>query len=457
MADIEKHQSTFKESADLPLRDRDDASMTAVDQRSLPPSASDCAFGVGAPHYPDGGTRAWLAVFGAFLALFCTFGQLNSFGTFQTWYHEHQLSALPASTIAWIGSLQLWVFFFCGGFVGRLFDAYGPRPIMVVGTLMLVLGTMMTSISSEYYQYILAQGILVGLGIGTVFYPSLAAISTHFDKYRSTALGIAIAGSGVGGVTWPIMYQALFTRLGFAWTVRITGFVTLVLCGIAIVTVKSNLSTPTQSQPWLNLRMFRDLPYILVIIGSVLICLGLFIPFFYIVDYSTAQGISPHTAFYVLSVMNAGGVLGRLAPPFLSDTLGRYNVLVPCALLAGLSMLVFWPFATGLTALMLFAALYGFFSGAFNALVIPCVAQISEVREIGTRVGVLYSIISFPALCGGPAAGALLKAQHGSYLGMILLGGAAVVAGSLFLLWARCVLSGRIREPKQLLSHLNVV
>ena len=53
--------------------------------------------------------------------------------------------------------------------MGRLFDAYGPRPIMIVGTLMLVLGTMMTSISTEYYQYILAQGILVGLGIGTVY------------------------------------------------------------------------------------------------------------------------------------------------------------------------------------------------------------------------------------------------------------------------------------------------
>ena len=123
---------------------------------------------------------------------------------------------------------------------------------------------------------------------------------------------------------------------------------------------------------------------------------GLFIPFFYIVDYSTAHNIPAHTAFYVLSVMNAGGVLGRLLPPILSDALGRYNILVPCALLAGLAMLVFWPFATGLVALMLFAAVYGFFSGAFNALVIPCVAQISEVREIGTRVGVLYSIISFP-------------------------------------------------------------
>lgn len=62
--------------------------------------------------YPDGGWRAWLTVLGAFLALTCTFGQLSSFGTFQSWYSEHQLSDLPPSTISWIGALQLWVFFF---------------------------------------------------------------------------------------------------------------------------------------------------------------------------------------------------------------------------------------------------------------------------------------------------------------------------------------------------------
>ncbi|RDX44156.1 MFS general substrate transporter [Lentinus brumalis] len=441
MADIEK--CTLGGSQE-PLRKESLATLsaTAVDEpRSPPPSMLSTE-----TIFPDGGARAWLTVLGAFLALFCTFGQLNSFGTFQTWYAEHQLHHLPPSTIAWIGSLQLWVFFFSGAFVGRLFDAYGPRPIMVVGSLVLVLGTMLTSISTQYYQYILAQGILVGVGIGTVFYPSLAAISTHFRQYRGTALGIAIAGSGVGGVTWPIMYQQLFGRLGFAWTVRITAFVTLVLCLFAILAVSSNLSSPAQSAPWLDTKMFRDVSFMLVVVGSILICLGLFIPFFYIVDYTTAHGISPQMGFYVLSVMNAGGILGRLLPPFMSDSLGKFNILVPCAFLSGLSILVFWPFTTNLVTIMLFAAVYGFFSGAFNALIIPCIVQISDIREIGTRVGILYSIISFPALCGGPAAGAILKADHGSYLGMMLLAGIAVVAGSLFLLWARFTLSSRASE-----------
>jgi len=30
------------------------------------------------------------------------------------------------------------------------------------------------------------------------FYPSLAAVSTHFDKYRASALGVVAAGSGIG-------------------------------------------------------------------------------------------------------------------------------------------------------------------------------------------------------------------------------------------------------------------
>ena len=62
--------------------------------------------------YPEGGLKAYLTVLGAFVALACTFGQLTTFGTFQAWYASHQLRHMPASTISWIGSLQLWIFFF---------------------------------------------------------------------------------------------------------------------------------------------------------------------------------------------------------------------------------------------------------------------------------------------------------------------------------------------------------
>lgn len=47
---------------------------------------------------------------------------------------------------------------------------------MIIGSLVLVLGTMLTSISTQYYQYILAQGILIGVGIGTVYVASFVQL-----------------------------------------------------------------------------------------------------------------------------------------------------------------------------------------------------------------------------------------------------------------------------------------
>ncbi|CDO68086.1 hypothetical protein BN946_scf184788.g17 [Trametes cinnabarina] len=117
-------------------------------------------------HKLDGGLAACLTVFGAFLALFCSFGQMNAFGTFQSWYTMHQLRDLQPSTIAWIGSVQLWVFFFSGGFIGRMFDVYGPRILMALGTALYVSSILLTSVARTYLEYILAQGIMSGLGIG---------------------------------------------------------------------------------------------------------------------------------------------------------------------------------------------------------------------------------------------------------------------------------------------------
>ena len=113
-------------------------------------------------------------------------------------------------------------------------------------------------------------------------------------------------------------------------------------------------------------------------------------------EYAKYLSISDDMAFYVLAVMNAGGVLGRIAPAYLSDKVGRFNLLIPSAFLSGLSCLVFWFFAKSFVSVMLFSVVYGFLSGSFVSVVNPCVAQIFEMSQMGTRLGMLYSIISFP-------------------------------------------------------------
>ncbi|KAM6493808.1 Major facilitator superfamily domain containing protein [Amanita muscaria] len=366
------------------------------------------------PVQPKDGWRANLTVMGSFLAFFCTFGQMNAFGTFQSWYTAHQLQHMPPATISWIGSLQLFFFFFLGGFIGRLFDAYGPFFLMISGTALYLLSTICTSFSTRYYQFILSQGMLFGISIGLLFYPSIASISTHFSKYRATAVGIAAAGSSVGGVVYPIVLQYLFRKFGFPWAVRICGISSTFLCGVATLTV-SSLPSQTKLGPILGTSIIKDTKFLFLSAGSCFVALGLFIPFFYIIDYTKYITGDPQVSFLVLAIMNAGGVLGRVLPAYLSDAIGRFNLLVPCAFLAGLSCLVLWTFAYSLPLVFVFATSYGFFSGAFISVINPCVAQISELHELGTRIGVLYSLISFPSLFGGPIAGAILVKDKDSY------------------------------------------
>lgn len=150
----------------------------------------------------------------------------------------------------------------------------------------------------------------------------------------------------------------------------------------------------------------------------------MFTPYFYISDYSESLHISPNAAFGVLSALNAGGVVGRVAPAWLSDKIGRFNLLCPSAFLSGLLCLVFWMFAKDLVAIMIFAVLYGVLSGAFISVVTPCVAQISDIREIGTRIGALYTLISVPCV-----------SFRSSRLSLFLLTHPGCVSSSQFTLW----------------------
>ncbi|KAG7444069.1 MFS general substrate transporter [Guyanagaster necrorhizus] len=448
MADVEKIHADFRSDVesvdrsshghdDCPTHDTKPTHSEGLSEESIQSCASH--------EYADGGLKACLAVFGASLALFSTFGQMNAFGTFQAWYADHQLQHLHASTISWIGSLQLWVFFFSGGPIGFMFDLYGPRILMATGSLLYILSLVLTSISTQFYQYVLAQGILFGLGVGLLFYPSLASVSTYFCKYRASALGIAAAGSSLGGVMYPIMLQHLFEHVGFGWGVRVSALVSGVGCGIALVTVTA--LTPGQKRGRCSFRLcstFKDGRFDFLMVGSSLVALGLFIPLFYIVDFAHDLSISRDTSYLVLALMNLGGVFGRIAPAVLSDTIGRFNILAPSAFLSGVLCLTLWILARTLSSVIAFSILYGFFSGSFISVITPCVAQISDVREIGTRIGVLYSVISFPSLIGGPTAGALLALEGGSYTGMIIFSGATTIAGSCFIIGAKLMIDSRI-------------
>jgi MFS transporter, MCT family, aspergillic acid transporter len=92
-------------------------------------------------------------------------------GSFQQYYEVGPLKDYSSSTIAWIPSLQLFFLFALGPVVGIIFDNYGPRLLIIGGTLFHVFGLMMASLAKTYYQFILSQGVCSAIGVACLYTP----------------------------------------------------------------------------------------------------------------------------------------------------------------------------------------------------------------------------------------------------------------------------------------------
>lgn len=88
--------------------------------------------------FPEGGLAGWLVVFGSFCAMISVFGLINTAAVFESWFSMHQLEHYSASQIGWIFSLYLFFVFFIGIQVGPVFDAYGPRYLVAIGSALMV-------------------------------------------------------------------------------------------------------------------------------------------------------------------------------------------------------------------------------------------------------------------------------------------------------------------------------
>lgn len=229
--------------------------------------------------YPDGGWTAWSQVLAGHLINAMTWGYAASFGVYQL--HYVQTLKLPSSQVSWIGSVQIFLCFGTCVVSGRLSDAGYARETVLVGCMLAVFGTFMTSLCHTYWQILLAQGVCVGLGLGIAFMPAISVCSSYFKKNRPLALSISAIGTSVGSVVFPATVQYLTPQIGFPWAVRCSAFIALLFSITALLLLKPRIA-PRKSGPIVEWSAFRELPYVLFALGSFLNFYAMYFAFFYV-------------------------------------------------------------------------------------------------------------------------------------------------------------------------------
>ncbi|KAM5497547.1 hypothetical protein McanMca71_007299 [Microsporum canis] len=368
------------------------------------------------PNFPEGGFKAWLTVSGAAAALFVSFGWVNCIALFQANYEINQLKGYPRSTISWITSMEFFFMMFMSPVAGRLFDRYGPRVPLLIGTVLHVFGLMMASISTKYYQFVLSQSVCSGIGASFIFNPAMAAPQTYFREKRGLIAGLTVAGSSLGGVIFPLMVQHLLPSLGFGWTMRTCAFLILGMLVYADLTITSNLSHGPRPFKLMDyFRPLNELNFSLMWFSMFFLFWGMFIPFNYIVVSAIHYGMPQSLAYSLVPVLNGASFIGRTVPNYLGDRVGRFNVMIVMTLFSTILVLALWLPGRSTGAIFAFAALFGISSGAGIGLGLPLIAHVSPMKEFGFRMGMVVSIASIAMLTSPPIGGAIVARDGGSF------------------------------------------
>ncbi|KAF7557994.1 hypothetical protein G7Z17_g280 [Cylindrodendrum hubeiense] len=363
---------------------------------------------------PDGGLAAWLVVLGAWCASFCSFGWLNSVGVFQEYYQNTLLSDYSPSTISWIPSLQIFFMMGMGPFVGTIYDHFGPRWLLLIGSLLHIFGIMMASLGTEYYQILLAQGLCSALGTSAIFQLSVSCVTGWFNHRRGAAFGILFTGSSIGGVIFPIMVSTLIREVGYGWTMRICAFLMLLLLVVTNMTVRAyHPPQPHKLTSAQLLKPFKEIDFLFITAGFFCFSYGFFAILNYLPVQAISVGMDPNLVQYLLPILNAASLFGRLFSGFLGDKIGRYNVVIVVCYLTGIWILALWLPDTSDPAIIAFAVLFGFFSGAYVALITPLIMQISPMAEIGFRSGIVLLATAIAGLTTNPINGAIMESAGG--------------------------------------------
>ena len=169
---------------------------------------------------------------------------------------------------------------------------------------------------------------------------------------------------------------------------------------------------------------------------------GMFPVFSFITTVARARGMSISLSQYLVSILNAGSVFGRILPGILGDKIGRFNVITVFCALTCVMIFGVWIPATSAAGQICFGLFFGFSSGAAISLTPALIAQISPIQEIGVRTGLIFAAGSIGALTGSPIGGALIDEDNGGFLYLMLFGGCVCIVGTTLFFTMRIKIGG---------------
>lgn len=373
--------------------------------------------------------RAWVAAACVALINGIGFGTAYTFGTFFGSMAAEFETGRGATAL--IFGVTLLFFFGFGIVSGPLSDRLGPRPLLIAGGILLVVGLLLTSRATNLIFGLVSYGVGVGIGGGMFVAPLTASVGRLFVDKRPAALSLVAVGNGVGILVLVPLSRWMIDRSDWRTAYVLLAAIAagaVVVASVGIVSERAPAAGPSVTTRDI---IGRD-GFIALFVASFLMSVGLFIAFAFIQPFAIGNGVSETNAATLFGTVGLASIAGRIGLSALVRRVGALRLL-QSTLLVQLGAYVVWFFAGGtVPVLVCFVVLLGASYGGFVSLAPEALIRLVGLSAIGRSMGLMFLSFGLGGLVGPPFAGWLddgsIDSQAGTVLLTIGLVAAAVVA-----------------------------
>jgi len=338
---------------------------------------------------------------------------------------------------AGISSAMTFAFLSMGvaGFAwGALSDRFGPRLVVLAGTVLLGLSTVLASRATSLLEFQLLFGVMMGVAAGSFFAPVISTTASWFEKHRSLAVSLVSAGMGVAPMTIAPLAAWLVTRYDWRTAQLIIGIGAWIVLLPAVWFIRAAPGTAGMAaagaaqSPALPVgQALRSRAFLVLGATFFACCAAHSGPIFHTVSYAIGCGLPTFAAVTIYSMEGVAGLGGRLLFGVLADRLGTKRVLV-----AGLLIQAFaaasYLLVNRLGGFYAVALVFGLAYGGVMPLYAVLARDYFGARILGTVLGAA-TMLSSLGMALGPVLGGWLFDRYGSYAWMYI-GSMAVGLGA---------------------------
>jgi MFS family permease len=351
---------------------------------------------------------AWLMVTCTFFMNFVGSGTISILGLYSVEFASNEFKDQPHTTLQLVVGCVGFISALCSLLSGIVVQKLGFRYTVLIAAFLNAVGMTVTSFASQIWHLIVGESILVGVASSFAFITTVTLLPQWLNKYRGIGLGISAAGSGVGGLVLSPLVQYLIDKVGVQWAIRINGIIIvfiLLVCGLII---RPRINMPSRSK-LVDFEIIKSTKFLSFYAVGLFTGLGFWSPFYLIGFYCKYYGISATSTSIILGLMNGGSAVGRILMGQVSRYTGSINALIFTQLICSLSFVIIWNFATVTWSLIIFAIVFGMFSGAFYTLSPMISPQLFGVEKLAQVNGLYFTSIAPGSLVGPMISQALIN------------------------------------------------